>query len=254
IVNQEIRTWLHLDHINVLPVFGFILGLGQFPAMVCPWLENGSLTSYLERRNDTLTKVERLTLVSIRCNPSIECNLHGHYSLVMLLRVYSTVGVNVHSQFVVHGDLSGSNVLIDDKGRAYISDFGLSNLLARLEGPTFETSCIPRKRTLRWAAPELLGGENPSPRSDVYSFGGIMLQILTGRVPYHYYNSEPQVIRAIFEGRTPQRPRGDPVTDHHWAFMRQCWAPVNTARPSDEEIVQFVRHELVDILGYPNDV
>ncbi|KIJ07120.1 hypothetical protein PAXINDRAFT_90906 [Paxillus involutus ATCC 200175] len=227
-VNREIRAWLHLDHINVLPLFGTTMGFGPFPAMVCPWLENGSLTSYLERRNDTLTKVERLTLLGDVAAGLQYCRLH--------------------SQFVVHGDLSGSNVLIDDKGRARISDFGLLTLLAELETPTFETS-IPRKRTLRWAAPELLGasggGVNPSPQSDVYSFGGIMLQILTGKVPYHYLVNDAPVVLAIRKGETPKRPSEDLVTDRQWAFMQRCWTPATVARPSGEEIVEFVRRELV---------
>jgi hypothetical protein len=70
---REIKTWLNLDHINVLPLFGTTMNFGQFPAMVCPWLENGSLTSYLERPDGNLTISERLSLVGIRCNPAIEC-------------------------------------------------------------------------------------------------------------------------------------------------------------------------------------
>ena len=40
---------MKLNHSNVLPLFGTTSGFGPFPAMVCPWLENGTLTSYLER-------------------------------------------------------------------------------------------------------------------------------------------------------------------------------------------------------------
>ncbi|KIJ13858.1 hypothetical protein PAXINDRAFT_13406 [Paxillus involutus ATCC 200175] len=229
---RETKTWLNLDHINVLPLFGTTMGFGQFPATVCPWLENGSLTSYLGRRDDTLTKVERLTLVS-----DVAAGLQY-----------------LHSQFVVHGDLSGSNVLVDDNGRACISDFGLSRLLTELGGSTFATS-HQGPGTLRWTAPELLGlqepdeenppGIVPTPQSDVYSFGMIMLQILTGKVPYHYFTREAQVLYIISQGRTPQRPNEDLLTDHQWAFMQRCWAPINTERPSGEEIVEFARHELV---------
>ncbi|KAF8842624.1 WD40 repeat-like protein [Paxillus ammoniavirescens] len=63
-LNREIRVWLNLKHINILPLFGTTMDFGQFPAMVCPWLEDGPLTSYLERRNDSLTTVERLVLVA----------------------------------------------------------------------------------------------------------------------------------------------------------------------------------------------
>lgn len=48
-LRREIMVWMKLKHGNVLPLFGTASGFGQFPAMVCPWLENGALTSYLGR-------------------------------------------------------------------------------------------------------------------------------------------------------------------------------------------------------------
>lgn len=77
-------------------------------------------------------------------------------------------------------------MLVCKNKRAYISDFGLSTLLTELGGPTFATS-IHERGTLRWTAPELLDlqiSEDeaeqsdivPTKHSDVYSFGGVMLQ------------------------------------------------------------------------------
>ncbi|KAF8839140.1 kinase-like protein [Paxillus ammoniavirescens] len=235
---REITTWLKLDHNNVLPLFGTTMNFGRFPAMVCPWLENGSLTSYLERPDRNITTPARLFLVS-----GVAAGLQY-----------------LHSQSVVHGDLSGSNVLVDGNGRACISDFGLSTLLTQLGRSTFATS-HQHLGTLRWTAPELLelsepDGEDelpqiiPSPRSDVYSFGRIILQVCPkGKVPYHYWTREAQVMRAISRGVIPQRPRQELVTDHQWLFMQRCWAPVDAGelRPCVEEIVEFVREELVNI-------
>jgi len=234
---RELKTWLNLDHINVLPLFGTTMNFGEFPAMVCPWLENGSLTSHLERRDDSLTTVERLSLVS-----DVAAGLQY-----------------LHLQSVVHGDLSGGNVLIHDDGTACISDFGLSTLLTQLGGSTFATT-HQAPGTLRWTAPELLDLREPedeedpphiipTPRSDMFSFGRIMLQILTGKVPYYYYTREAQVVHAISQGRTPKRPSQDLVTDRQWSFIQRCWSPVDAdeyARPDDEEIVEFVGQELVD--------
>ncbi|KAF9233976.1 kinase-like domain-containing protein, partial [Melanogaster broomeanus] len=235
-LRREIKVWLKLDHPNVLPLFGTTTGFGQFPAMVCPWLENRALTSYLERWNDKLTTEQRLALVRICCT--------------LLLN-------HVHSRSVVHGDLSGSNVLIRGNGRACIADFGLSTMLTELGGSTFATSCRARG-TLRWAAPELLDlhvsddEENPpkfdpTTQSDVYSFGGIMLQVLTGNVPYHYYVRDMQVMRAISTGETPRRPSCDLISDHRWSFIQRCWSSDDAGRqrPSNEELVEFTRRELV---------
>ncbi|KIJ06513.1 hypothetical protein PAXINDRAFT_103334 [Paxillus involutus ATCC 200175] len=60
----------------------------------------------------------------------------------------------------------------------------------------------------------------------MYSFGGIMLHILTGKMPYHYYPREGQVVRALSRGEIPKRPNAVLVTDHQWAFIQWCWAPV----------------------------
>ncbi|KIJ07192.1 hypothetical protein PAXINDRAFT_19608 [Paxillus involutus ATCC 200175] len=149
-----------------------------------------------------------------------------------------------------------ANVLIHANERACISDFGLSTLLTQLGGSTFATT-HQAPGTLRWTAPELLDFEEPedegdlphavpSPRSDVYSFGRIMLQILTGKVPYHYCVREAQVVHAMSRGVNPKRPSQELVTDRQWTFIERCWTPVNVdqSRPGDEEIVEFAKQEL----------
>ncbi|KIJ63433.1 hypothetical protein HYDPIDRAFT_29675 [Hydnomerulius pinastri MD-312] len=235
-LRREIKVWLNLEHVNVLPLFGTTTDFGHFTAMVCPWVENGSLTSYLERRDNVLTTEERFGLLN-----DVAAGLQY-----------------LHSQSVVHGDLSGSNVLIHRNGRACLGDFGLSTLLIEFGGSTFPSS-FEAKGTLRWAAPELFHLQTvedqddvprilPTPQSDVYSFGGIMLQILTGEVPYHYYGRDEQVLYALSKGETPKRPSLALVTDHQWSFIQRCWSSVDgiDRRPSDEEIVAFANNEKVD--------
>ena len=72
-----------------------------------------------------------------------------------------------------------SNVLVKADGGACIADFGLSRLLTAIGGPAFVTS-RQNKGTVRWMAPELLqdlDNTGPTTRSDVYSFGSLMLQV-----------------------------------------------------------------------------
>ncbi|KIJ10915.1 hypothetical protein PAXINDRAFT_101856 [Paxillus involutus ATCC 200175] len=255
-LRREIRVWLNLKHINILPLFGTTMGFGKFPAMVCPWLENGALTSYLERRGDTLTTMERLVLVGDVAMGLYYCE--NQYFSPGYSRSSEISYLTVHSRSVVHGDLSGSNVLIGANGRACIADFGLSTLLTAFGGSTFG-STSPAAGTLRWTAPELLylnvepsGDEEniprvpPTPRSDIYSFGAIMLQVLTGKIPYHYYPREDRVWFALSQGEIPKRPSRTLVTDDQWSFMQWCWNPFDAthSRPSDDDIVEFTRNEL----------
>ncbi|KAF9238134.1 kinase-like domain-containing protein [Melanogaster broomeanus] len=222
-LRREIKVWLNLNHVNIVPLFGTTMGFGGFPQ----WFAHG---------------------------------------LTMLSEV--AVGLRyLHSQSVVHGDLSGSNVLIDDKGRACITDFGLSMVLTELEGSTFATS-VQTGGTLRWAAPENLhlnhSGDrenvpevSPTTRSDIYSFGRVMLQaiglrnikVLTGKIPYHYYRVDVRVVLAISQGENPRRPGLAVITDRRWAFIQKCWSTVDEgqSRPSDEEVVEFIREELASM-------
>ncbi|KAF9238963.1 kinase-like domain-containing protein, partial [Melanogaster broomeanus] len=213
-LRREIKVWLNLNHVNIVPLFGTTMGFGRLPAMVCPWLDNGQLSSYLERRGNKPMLQPR----SLSCSHEIS-------------------RFTVHSQSVVHGDLSGSNVLIDDKGRARITDFGLSMVLTELEGSTFATS-VQTGGTLRWAAPENLhlnlSGDrenvpkiSPTTRSDIYSFGRVMLQVLTGKIPYHYYRVDVRVVLAISLGENPRRPGLAVITDRQWAFIQKCWSTVD---------------------------
>ena len=64
-LRREIEVWLNLRHVNVLPLLGTTLGFGRFPAMVCPWAENGTLTSYLGGRHHSLSVIEILDLVGL---------------------------------------------------------------------------------------------------------------------------------------------------------------------------------------------
>lgn len=98
---------------------------------------------------------------------------------------------------------------------------------------------------VRLAAPELLSGEEPTSatttQSDMYSFGNIMLQILTGKVPWCHLTRDFQIsYQVVIAGKIHPRPHNVYVTDPHWDFMTRCWSTSLTDRPLVEEAVQFV--------------
>jgi serine/threonine protein kinase len=74
-----------------------------------------------------------------------------------------------------------SNVLIDKDGKSYVSDFGMSDIVAEFQGTSYAMSCM--RGSVRWAAPELYRLQEPnispaaSTHSDVYSFGCVMFQV-----------------------------------------------------------------------------
>lgn len=63
IICRELKVWVKLEHECVLPLYGISFDFGRFPAMVCPWLEGGTLGKYIESHED-LPLHTRLQLVS----------------------------------------------------------------------------------------------------------------------------------------------------------------------------------------------
>ena len=137
-----------------------------------------------------------------------------------------------HAAGIVHRDLKPSNVMIDGRGRARITDFGLAMLDAESEG---EQRIIG---TPAYMAPEQFTGANATPRSDVYAFGLILYECLTG-APLHAGPSSDDIIRRRMRdtssGSLTKVPaETDPVVDR---VLRRCLDPDPMQRPASAQVV-----------------
>ncbi|KAG1835102.1 hypothetical protein EV424DRAFT_1582716 [Suillus variegatus] len=230
---RELGIWRRLRHLNILKFKGITSGFGPSIALVAPWMTNGTLTSFLHQNNETLRLHDRLLLLR-----DIAAGLN--YLHTFSLTEDGLTDLNP----VVHGDLTGTNVLIDSNRKAYLADFGLSGTFKKLAGMTYlaKMSCHPG--AVRWTAPELLSGEESASaattRSDMYSFGSIMLQVLTGDVPWCHLAKDITVLLKVVDGRIHPRPDDCFVTGQQWDFMTCCWSTTPTDRPPAEEAVRFV--------------
>jgi serine/threonine protein kinase len=92
-----------------------------------------------------------------------------------------------HLNGVIHRDIKPANILIDHHGRAKLADFGI----AQSSMKTGEFA--PSLGTLSYMSPEVLQGQPSDHRSDLYSLGVVLYEVLTGRIPYS--SSEPNVLR-----------------------------------------------------------
>ncbi|KAG1782855.1 kinase-like domain-containing protein, partial [Suillus placidus] len=221
-IKRELRICANLKHPNILPVYGYTYGFGPFLAIVCPWAENGNLTVYLEREGAALTLVRKFQMASPPCIP---CRPRTD---------------GIHANSVIHGDFTGPNVLIHGDGTACVADFGLSLMYSEVITASQASWTSTLKGNTRWMAPELLveredGSQaRPSEQSDMYSFGGIMLQVLTNKVPYYHLSNDAAIILCIAKSQIPSRSRYPELPERYWQFIEQCWSTDPRERPSTE--------------------
>ncbi|XP_075945523.1 interleukin-1 receptor-associated kinase 4 [Anarhichas minor] len=170
--NQEIQTLKVLKHENLVDMVGFSCD-GQHPCLVYALMVNGSL---LDR------------LACLEGSPPLSWRRRS------LIAEGTASGLEyLHSNHHVHRDVKSANILIDEQFVAKISDFGLTRASAKRTSTTMMTERIVGTRA--YMAPEALRGEI-TPRSDVFSFGVVLLEILSGLPPADE-KREPQFLMEL---------------------------------------------------------
>ncbi|KIM76727.1 hypothetical protein PILCRDRAFT_826119 [Piloderma croceum F 1598] len=199
-LKRESAVWRALSHPNILPFLSLYNSPEYSMGMVSPWMERGNIMDHLRR------------------SPNTDRSL--------LIRDVASGLAYLHSKPIIHGDLKGHNVLIDDNGKACIADFGLSRILEPI------SEHFPVGGSVRWMAPELLhyGESRETPASDVYSFACTCYEIYTGDPPFHNIPSVFDVILAVYNHQRLPRPSTH-IAASIWELMESCWDAGPDARP-----------------------
>jgi serine/threonine protein kinase/Tfp pilus assembly protein PilF len=137
--------------------------------------------------------------------------LHFEESLNIAIQIAEGIKT-AHENGIVHRDIKSSNIMVSDKGKVKIMDFGLAKIQSNIN-LTKDHSTLG---TAAYMSPEQAQGEEVDHRSDIWSFGVVFYEMLTGQLPfkgdyeqaviYSILNEEPELVNS-FRGDVPENIR-----------------------------------------------
>ncbi|KAF7814812.1 putative LRR receptor-like serine/threonine-protein kinase [Senna tora] len=232
---NALKNIRHRNLIKILTCFSSINYKGQeFKALVFEYMSNGSLEEWLHIDSESLDQPGTLDLdriFNILCD--VAFGLHYlHYEC---------------EQPAIHCDLKTSNILLDDDMVAHVSDFGLARLLLTFNGVSQkQTSTTGIKGTIGYTPPKYGKGSEVSTQGDVYSFGILVLEMLTGRRPTddifkdghdlhsHVRIAYPNNLLEIFDSALLRKQTHQPATSLAEEIIMEELIPIH---PNEEKAI-----------------
>ncbi|HNB71642.1 MAG TPA: serine/threonine-protein kinase, partial [Acidobacteriota bacterium] len=195
---REARALAALSHPNVIVIHevGAAENVQEDKTTTVPFL----VMEYVEGRAlETLMRARRLT--------ANEC-------VGFAIQIADGLGA-AHQRRILHRDIKPSNLMVSDEGRVKILDFGISKLLQDdpAEAETDEVTQVKDTRegiilgTVRYLSPEQARGNTLDPRSDIFSFGIVLYEMLTGKHPFSGNTTLETVTKIVAD-----EPRAWPTT------------------------------------------
>ena len=203
---REATLMKELRHPNILQLYAMCTKEQPF-FIITELMKHGSLLEYLRNERGVL-KLSQL--------------------ISMAQQVTEGMAYLEEHQYI-HRDLAARNVLVGDGLICKISDFGLTQLVEEAESNARET-----KFAIKWTAPEALSRNKFSVKSDVWSYGVLLYEIITfGRFPYAGMTNE-EVIRKLEQGYRMPQPKESSYA--YYNIMLKCWREEPENRPTFEAL------------------
>ncbi len=248
IFRKEVSFLAGLSHPNILPLFCYASG-SRYCSLVMELMDE-DLNSLMRNRLGPKT------------------SLDSPFELLEAIDIMLQVAEGMkylHQNKVMHRDLKAGNILVKcDGGHVYakVADFGVSK--------TIESRCTDSNQTTdvgttKWMAPELFSEEShdagPSVswesdlslkypfKVDIYSFGMVCYEILTGCIPFVNCNNMRDLRKRIKDGLRPDIPERCP--EQLSTLIKKCYHPNPAERPSFRKICVELRHLMWSLMVGP---
>ncbi|POM78140.1 TKL protein kinase [Phytophthora palmivora] len=208
---KEVNTWRNLRHTNVVPFYGANHRKEPY-FIVSQYAAKGELVPYLKSEKDQGRNI--------------------------VWRKFNEIAAGLgylHSREIVHGDLKGNNIVVNDNGTAMLTDFGLS---FQESGSCSIKDMKDKLGAMAWRAPEFahMTVMTPTRKSDVYSLGMCIIEAVTLKNPWSGYDNEE--IRHFLRNGVVSVTKPDEMTESQWELVEWMIAVSPDDRPNLSEVVQ----------------
>ncbi|XP_039626824.1 RAF proto-oncogene serine/threonine-protein kinase isoform X1 [Polypterus senegalus] len=225
---NEVAVLRKTRHVNILLFMGYMTK-GNL-AIVTQWCEGSSLYKHIH---------------------VLETNFQM-FQLIDIARQTAQGMDYLHAKNIIHRDMKSNNIFLHEGLTVKIGDFGLATVKARWSG---SHQVEQPSGSILWMAPEVIRMQDNNPysfQSDVYSYGIVLFELMTGELPYRHVSNRDQIIYSV--GRGVLSPDLSKLYKNCPKAMKrivaECINPVKEERPLFPQIlssIELLQHSLPKI-------